>query len=184
MWSPLRVSVALVLVALGAGVIPAAAGAAPAPQAVMAPCGEVAPDAMCGTVSVPLDRRAPLGATIPIAFRLYPHTDTSQPALDPIIASEGGPGYSILQNNAEFGYAGYAFAGLRDRHDLVMFDQRGVGLSGAIDCPSIQHGADDPPAAFAACAALLGPTAAAARAPRAARAAAGSECSPRKGYPR
>src|SRR4051812_11590981 len=157
MWSPLRVFVALACALPIAGVMPGAAAAAPGGQAVFAPCGEgVAPDARCGTVAVPLDRRAPLGPTIPIAFRLYPHTDTSQPPLDPIFASEGGPGYSILQNDAELGYASYAFASLRDRHDLVMFDQRGVGLSGAIDCPSLQHGADDPYAAFAACAASLG----------------------------
>jgi pimeloyl-ACP methyl ester carboxylesterase len=157
MWSPLRVAVALVLIVLIAGVMPAAAGAARGGQVTPVPCGEdVAPDATCGTVPVPLDRRAPLAATIPIAFRVYPHTDASQPALDPIFASEGGPGYSITQNDAEFGYAQYAFASLRDRHDLVMFDQRGTGLSGAVDCPSLQHGADDLYAAFAACAAQLG----------------------------
>ena len=38
------------------------------------------PGARCGTVTVPLDRAHPDGRTIDIAFELYPHRDTSQPA--------------------------------------------------------------------------------------------------------
>jgi hypothetical protein len=65
MWFPLRVSVALALAVLTAGVMPSAAGAAPpGGQVTLVPCGDVAPDASCGTLAVPLDRRAPLGATI------------------------------------------------------------------------------------------------------------------------
>jgi hypothetical protein len=63
------------------------------------PCDDN-PDVQCGTVDVPRDRSHPNQGTIPIAYRLYPHTDTSKPGLDPIFATEGGPGYSITQNNA------------------------------------------------------------------------------------
>ena len=122
-------------------------------------CGDN-PDVQCGTVDVPLDRARPSQGSIPIAYRLYPHTDTSKPALDPIFATEGGPGYSITQNNA-FAYDLFVFAPLRDRHDLVMIDQRGVGLSNAIDCSPLQHGVAnaDLYSAVSACASFLGPSA-------------------------
>ena len=137
------------LMARGATVASAPAG----------PCGDN-PDVQCGTVDVPLDRAHPGQGTIPIAYRLYPHTDTSKPALDPIFATEGGPGYSITQNNA-FAYDEFVFAPLRDRHDLVMIDQRGVGLSNAIDCSPLQHGvaSGGEYSALSACAAFLGSSA-------------------------
>ena len=123
------------------------------------PCDDN-PDVQCGTVDVPLDRAHPDQGSIPIAYRLYPHTDTSKPGLDPIFATEGGPGYSITQNNA-FAYDEFVFAPLRDRHDLVMIDQRGVGLSNAIDCSPLQHGVANAElySAVSACAAFLGPSA-------------------------
>ena len=159
MWSPLRVSVALALAVLIAGVIPGAADAAPGPQAVMAPCGEVAPDAQCGTVDVPLDRRAPPGgrsrsptASIPTPTPPSRRSTRSSPP-------RAGPATRSLQNNA-FAYDEFVFAPLRDRHDLVMIDQRGVGLSNAIDCSPLQHGVrHDLYSAVSACAAFLGPSA-------------------------
>jgi Tol biopolymer transport system component/pimeloyl-ACP methyl ester carboxylesterase len=137
------------LMARGATVAPNPAG----------PC-EDNPDVRCGTVDVPLDRARPSRGSVPIAYRLYPHTDTSRPALDPIFATEGGPGYSITQNNG-FAYDEFVFAPLRDRRDLVMIDQRGVGLSNAIDCSPLQHGVADTElyTAVSACAATLGPSA-------------------------
>jgi Tol biopolymer transport system component/pimeloyl-ACP methyl ester carboxylesterase len=121
------------------------------------PCDDN-PDVQCGTVDVPRDRSHPDQGTIPIAYRLYPRTDTSKPALDPIFATEGGPGYSITQNNA-FAYDEFVFAPLRDRHDFVAIDQRGVGLSDAIDCSPLQHGVADTElySAVSTCAAFLGP---------------------------
>jgi pimeloyl-ACP methyl ester carboxylesterase len=132
--------------------------AVPVPaSAIAGPCDD-SPDVQCGTVAVPRDRSHPNQGTIAIAYRLYPRTDTSKPALDPIFATEGGPGYSITQNNAS-AYADFVFAPLRDRHDFVAIDQRGVGLSGAIDCSPLQHGVAnaDLYSAFSACAASLGP---------------------------
>ena len=37
-------------------------------------------------------------------------------------------------------WAFYALASLTDTRDLVLIDQRGTGLSGAIDCPDLQNG--------------------------------------------
>src|SRR5829696_300379 len=51
------------------------------------------PGTLCGSIDVPLDRRHPGGATIPIFFAVVPHRDPG-PAAGTILASEGGPGFS------------------------------------------------------------------------------------------
>src|SRR4051794_24325753 len=58
------------------------AAAAAAPAADLAPCGDP-PGWLCGHVDVPLDRSHPDGPTVPVVFQVLPHTDTSQPALEP-----------------------------------------------------------------------------------------------------
>ena len=95
-------------------------------------------EAECGTVKVPLDRADPGLGTVPIFFRLVRHTG-SGPVGDPIFTTEGGPGYSVTQNNWQ-AYLKVGFAKLHAHHDLVFIDQRGVGRSHAIDCPSVQNG--------------------------------------------
>jgi pimeloyl-ACP methyl ester carboxylesterase len=95
-------------------------------------------DAKCGTVAVPLDRANPAMGTIPIFFRYVRHTG-SGPVGDPIFTTEGGPGYSVTQNDWQ-AYVSFGFAKLHAHHDLVFIDQRGVGRSRAIDCASVQNG--------------------------------------------
>jgi pimeloyl-ACP methyl ester carboxylesterase len=121
---------------------------------LLGPCPDTH-DAKCGTVTVPLDRANPAMGTIPIFFRYVRHTG-SGPVGDPIITTEGGPGYSVTQNDWQ-GYVNLAFAKLHAHHDLVFIDQRGVGRSGAIDCPSVQTGiTGNIFTAVARCAAHLG----------------------------
>jgi pimeloyl-ACP methyl ester carboxylesterase len=112
-------------------------GPAGASARLLGPCPDTH-DAKCGTVTVPLDRANPAMGTIPIFFRYVRHTG-SGPVGDPIFTTEGGPGYSVTQNDWQ-GYVNFAFAKLHAHHDLVFIDQRGVGRSRAIDCPSVQHG--------------------------------------------
>jgi pimeloyl-ACP methyl ester carboxylesterase len=108
-----------------------------APGAELSPCDEV-PGALCGRVSVPLDRDRPDGATIGIFFAVFPHTDPSAPPGRPIFVTFGGPGASATQGGGEE-FVSYLFAPLRDRRDVVLIDYRGTGLSQAIDCPSLQQ---------------------------------------------
>src|SRR3954447_7471677 len=50
---------------------------------------------LCGWIQVPLYRKAPsLGKPLIVRFRVYKHTDRTQPALEPIVGTEGGPGIS------------------------------------------------------------------------------------------
>ncbi len=82
---------------------------------------------VCGTISVPEDHGAPEGRTIPLFFTVL-KAETDYPAPDPLLHLHGGPGGGILGS-----FAGFAqlFEPFRRTRDVVMFDQRAAGLSGA-----------------------------------------------------
>ena len=61
-----------------------------------------------------------------------------------ILPQEGGPGYS--STGTRDAYLNI-FEPLRDRRDILIVDKRGTGTSGAIDCPEIQTGDPNDPAA-------------------------------------
>ena len=126
--------------------------------ATLTPCDQ-APDGLCGRLSVPLDRRDPSRASVSLFFEVYPHTAATS-ALPPVFVTEGGPGFSATQGGLAGFYSQFLFAPLRDRHDIVLLDQRGVGLSDALDCPNAQHGVGDVYAQVADCGAQLGAAAA------------------------
>jgi pimeloyl-ACP methyl ester carboxylesterase len=108
---------------------------------------------MCGTVKVLLDAADPAAGTLPIAFELYRHTDTTQPALGTIVPSVGGPGVSVT---AEDSLLLSQFGPLLDRWNLLLIDHRGIGRSAAINCPAIQHLKGDFLAGVRACGQQLG----------------------------
>lgn len=54
--------------------------------------------ARCGSIKVPLHRSEPQGPKLKVRFRVYPRSDRSRPALEPIVAAEGGPGYSTIES--------------------------------------------------------------------------------------
>ena len=89
----------------------------------------------CGFVSVPLDRHDHSLGTIHIFFERYTHSDTSQPPLEPIVAIEGGPGYSTTGDRSEYLPL---FRPLMDRRDLILIDLRGTGRSDPINCKPLQ----------------------------------------------
>ena len=109
---------------------------------------------LCGSIQVPLYRKAPsLGAPLTVHFRVYRHTDHSLPPLEPVVADEGGPGISSTGSAATYLYM---LGSLHRRHDLILMDNRGTGLSGAINCPRLQQGIGDFTGATGACARHLG----------------------------
>jgi pimeloyl-ACP methyl ester carboxylesterase len=125
-----------------------------APKPIFAACPKgVPPHAMCGTVTVLLDSADPGAGTLPIAFELYRHTRTAQPALGTIVPSLGGPG--ISDTAAASLFLGL-FGPLLDRWDLLIIDHRGMGRSAAINCPAIQHLKGDFLSGLRACGAQLG----------------------------
>jgi len=148
---------ALCAVALAAGAsgMPATAEAPSLPVGVPVthPCAKVR-GALCGVIRVPLYWSDPgRGAPITVHFRIYQHTDTSDPALEPLVAFEGGPGYGSIGSAA---YYLFLQGSMHRRHDLIVMDQRGAGTSGALNCPRLQRGIGDFVRASAVCARRLG----------------------------
>lgn len=88
----------------------------------------------CGYLVVPEDRSKPDGRTVRLATAIF-RAPSGNPEPDPIIHLHGGPaGAPIL--SFQFGeYGGYAALTATNR-DVVVFDQRGSGLSEPnLQCP-------------------------------------------------
>jgi len=93
-------------------------------------------NARCGYVTVPLDRSGHVPGTIRIGYERYPHTNRNQTPLETIVAIEGGPGFPTIQSRF---YYVRLFRPLMARHDLLLVDLRGTGVSGNIDCEPLQR---------------------------------------------
>ena len=102
---------------------------------------------------MPLLRGVPTGRTIDVHFRIFEHTDATAAVQEPIVAFEGGPGYSTIDSSD---YYRFMLGPLLATHDLILMDQRGTGASDAIACPDLQHEIGTYVDAVAACAHQLG----------------------------
>jgi pimeloyl-ACP methyl ester carboxylesterase len=109
--------------------------------------------AYCGTLVRPLDPTGRVPGNIPIAFAIYPHTDTSVAAGETIVAQEGGPGLPSIGTRSSYRAL---FKPMLAHHDLLMIDARGTGASGLIDCDPLQHQQVQTVAAVGKCGASLG----------------------------
>jgi pimeloyl-ACP methyl ester carboxylesterase len=89
----------------------------------------------CGTVRVPQYWTDPGVGTFSVHFRVYQHTDKALPALEPIVTMEGGPGLASIESANDYQYM---IGPLLERHDMIVMDNRGTGLSDPIDCPGLQ----------------------------------------------
>lgn len=90
----------------------------------------------CGYLIVPEDHSNPDGPTIRLAVAILRHP-SGDPVPDPLIYLEGGPGGSTLKRIG-LTYS-ILFQGVHEasNRDLILFDQRGVGLSQpALECPN------------------------------------------------
>lgn len=120
---------------LGLEVSPANAALRPVDCWFDVPPGE---KATCGRVDIPAAAPAP-AASLPVAIlRAY----AAAPAEDPILFIEGGPGaspFGLGEGTEERMEAWWSqTATLRRRHDVILFDPRGVGrASPAADCPEL-----------------------------------------------
>jgi len=86
----------------------------------------------CGFIVVPEDHSHPDGPTIRLAVAVVKdHSDEHQP--DPVMLLSGGPGEKIMANAPAMAQI---LAAVYQHRDLIIFDQRGVGLSEpALECP-------------------------------------------------
>jgi len=130
------------------------ASAAPAgAQIAFKPCGD-SNDFACGHLTVPLDPSGLTPGTITLAIRR--HLAPVGEAKDAIVALAGGPGQAALPFAEQFAQV---LGPIADTRDLIVFDQRGIGLSGPLSCHRFELDANTPPGpTIAECAAQLGPT--------------------------
>lgn len=142
--------------ALAAGALAAAAPAAPFDEKSCYLDGFETP-VRCVSIGVPLDYAAPQGEVIKITAAIVPAT-TARPAADPLFVFAGGPGQAATGMGP---WLNSAFAPARRQRDIVLFDIRGTGMSGALDCAFTLTPERDGAAAFkrdaGACAAKVGP---------------------------
>jgi pimeloyl-ACP methyl ester carboxylesterase len=115
----------------------AAHAAAPADGAPLQPCRlkGVEHEALCGSVTRPLDPGAPQGVLIDVHFALLPALARNKKP-DPVFFFAGGPGQSAI---ALAGPLSRQLARFSNRRDVVLIDQRGTGRSAPLMC-------DDEPA--------------------------------------
>src|SRR5215469_13622474 len=135
-----------------AAVILAAGIGAAAPTVAFAPCADTNNFA-CGHLRVPLDPSGVTPGTITLALRR--HRAPVGEARDAVIALAGGPGQAALPFAEQFASLLGPIVATRD---LIVFDQRGTGLSDPLSCRGVKlsSGGGRRGAAVAACAAKIG----------------------------
>ena len=129
----LRILLAAVLALLVRGEADASGAASRAPATVrlgvytLYRCSDV--DAYCGEFDRALDPAGEVPGRISIHVEFYPHQG---PRADgpTLVATEGGPGYPATLSRDDYLAL---FAPLRGDRDVLLMDNRGTGLSGAID---------------------------------------------------
>lgn len=98
-----------------------------------APCGE-SNELACGHLTVPLDPSGTQPGTVTLALRR--HRASVGEAHTAIIALAGGPGQPALPFAGSFAELLGPIAATRD---LIVFDQRGIGLSDPLSCHAFEH---------------------------------------------
>ncbi|MGK5552697.1 alpha/beta fold hydrolase [Actinomadura kijaniata] len=122
----------LAAVAVG-GLVAVPVSRAGSPQETSAGCVPV-PDAVCGTVRVPMVRARPELGDTTVAYTLIKHRDTSRPANGTVTINPGGPGDSAIASAATYARM---FEGLLKDHDLLLVDPRGVNRSDPVSCGTL-----------------------------------------------
>ncbi len=123
-------------------------------QIAFTPCGN-SNNFACGHLTVPLDPSGAIPGTITLAMRR--HRAAVGEAHSAIIALAGGPGQPALPFAEEFAELLGPIAATRD---LIVFDQRGIGLSAPLSCHAFEaaHLYHSLGALIEACGDQLGPS--------------------------
>lgn len=89
----------------------------------------------CRTLTVPENRDRPGGRTLRLAVAVMKST-APNPLPDPVVFLSGGPGTAALVNVPAFSRSAL-FRAIREKRDLVVWDQRGTGRSEPAFCPDL-----------------------------------------------
>jgi pimeloyl-ACP methyl ester carboxylesterase len=96
------------------------------------PCTTLPAGYQCGSLGVPLDRSGAVPGSVTLAAARVPAA--SNPTRSAVVGLAGGPGQAAMPLAAQF--AETMQAALANR-DLLVFDQRGTGASGALRCSAL-----------------------------------------------
>ncbi len=110
-----------------------AGGASAHAQIAFAPCGN-SNEFACGHLTVPLDPAGATAGAITLAIRR--HRASVGEARSAVIALAGGPGQPALPFAEAFDELLGSIAATRD---LIVFDQRGIGLSDPLSCHALER---------------------------------------------
>jgi pimeloyl-ACP methyl ester carboxylesterase len=124
----------LLLPVLSCTALLAPASAAHADGIAFAPCPSRA-GFQCGTLTVPIDRAGSVPGSVGLAVTRA--VASANPQHRALLALAGGPGQAATPLAEDF--AGAMGAGLSDR-DLLVYDQRGTGASGTLQCTALLTG--------------------------------------------
>jgi pimeloyl-ACP methyl ester carboxylesterase len=90
--------------------------------------------AYCGDLDRPMDPTGAIPGRLSVHFEYYPHSESGKSA-GTLVATEGGPGFAATESRDDYLAL---YRPLRRNHDVLIMDNRGTGLSGAVDCPELQ----------------------------------------------
>jgi pimeloyl-ACP methyl ester carboxylesterase len=108
----------------------------------------------CARLTVPLDPSGQVPGTVSLKLE---RAVAKAPKAPPVLLLAGGPGQSATRAFPQDAIK-QVFGRVRRDRDVVVFDQRGTGGSGALNCPSLQRQSRlELSQAAAQCAMLLGP---------------------------
>jgi pimeloyl-ACP methyl ester carboxylesterase len=108
----------------------------------------------CGHLTVPVDPSGAIPGTITLALRR--HLSPVGTAKTAVIALAGGPGQSALPFTSDFAQI---LGPIVSTRDLIVFDQRGTGLSHPLSCAAFEHLKQGiTPLAVSICAGQIGQT--------------------------
>jgi pimeloyl-ACP methyl ester carboxylesterase len=108
----------------------------------------------CGHLTVPADPSGTIPGTITLAMRR--HLAPVGNAKTAVIALAGGPGQSAIPFMSDFAQL---LGPIVSTRDLIVFDQRGTGLSHSLSCAAFEHLKQGiTPLAVSICAGQIGPT--------------------------
>ena len=122
-------------------------------QIAWQPCGETN-ELACAHLSVPVDPSGAIPGTISLAMRR--HRSPVGESKDAVIALAGGPGQAAIPFTSQFVQL---LGPIVSTRDLIVFDQRGTGLSHPLSCAAFEHLKSGlTPSAVKICAGQIGQT--------------------------
>lgn len=98
-------------------------------------------DVACGTVAMPANRRDPDSGSIRVQVAVF-RAKSNTPLADPVVYVSGGPGWPAIMNTL-IGFD-VAFGDFNTDRDVILWDQRGTGLSEPdTTCPEVTEARSD-----------------------------------------